>query len=106
MRHARVKAVNLKFGDVINGQRIRTTPFVHKSKSGDTVHFFLSNHGRVEPAKLLATQEVSVKRPIYNLTRKPKRKATEVVAQLIQQPPQTAIDEAVRRAEVAAGLTC
>ncbi len=74
MRNANVTAANLKMGDVINGKRINHAPIVHPTKRGTTVHFFVSNHGRMEPVSLLATATVNVKRPIYNLTRKPKPK--------------------------------
>jgi hypothetical protein len=112
MKYARVKAVNLKVGDVIAGKRINTTPFVHKSKrQGDTVHFFLSNHGRVEPVKLGASEEVAVKRPIYNLTKKPRRKVrvkeATPVAQTIVPVAEAALDSpieaAISRAELMAG---
>lgn len=74
MRHARVKAVNLKVGDVVNGMRIGQRPLVHTTTKGTTVHFFVSNHGKIEAVKLAGDFDVVVKRPVYNLTRKPRQK--------------------------------
>jgi hypothetical protein len=102
MRNARVKAINLKVGDVIGGQRVNHTPFVHRN----SVHLFLSNHGKIEAAKFKADDDVSVKRPLYNLTRKPKAtlraKGEAVVAEHIAP---TAVEAAVQRAEAAAGIS-
>lgn len=110
MRNARVKAVNLKVGDVISGKRIGHAPFVHKTKRGTTVHLFLSNHGRIETVKLGGEQDVSVKRPVYNLTAKPKRrlrvKESKPVAQA-EAPapiaPPVEVEAAILRAEVRSG---
>lgn len=74
MRHARVKAVNLKVGDVIKGMRIGQIPLVHKTARKTTVNFFVSNHGKIEAVQLVGDADVVVKRPVYNLTRKPKQK--------------------------------
>lgn len=71
MKEVLIQAAELREGDVINGQRVNHKPIVKGRKGFEKVHIFLTspNGYVVKHKKFKVVQDISVKRPKYNLTK-------------------------------------
>lgn len=85
MKEVLIEAGELREGDVIGGQRVNHKPIVKGRKGFEKVHVFLvsPNGYVVKHRKFKVMQDISVKRPKYNLTKEQaKDNSTKVLSEL------------------------
>ncbi len=71
MKEVVVQAIDLKVGDVVNGQRINHQPLVVGKKGKEKVHIFLIKRSGYSalPKVFKRYDTLTIKRPKYNLSK-------------------------------------